>query len=80
MVAKKKSKKKVSKPYAGSKINRVRVVKAESIAADRHLVAFEAEVQGPLPIPVEALPVEITPDASEAEKKSWWEWLFGGAL
>lgn len=77
---KKKSRKKAAKPYAGSKIDRVRVLKAETVAEDRHLLVLEAEVAGPLPIPVGALPLEIAPDAPEPEKKSWWRWLFGGDL
>jgi|HubBroStandDraft_5_1064220.scaffolds.fasta_scaffold282428_2 hypothetical protein len=69
----------MSKKKQKAKIARVIVKRVHKVADDHHVVELEAEVTGPLPDAAqpELLPVEITPDAPEPEKRGFWYWLFG---
>ena len=57
------------KKKSKAKIHKARIVKVETIEADKHLVAAEYEVHGPLPefTGLADVPVEIT---SEAEPET----------
>jgi len=62
-----------------AKIAKVVVKNVRTVAADHHVLEMEAEVHGQLPLTPETapLPLEITPDAPEPEKRGFWHWFFG---
>jgi hypothetical protein len=73
------NKKAKAKAAHKAKVARLRVLKVAPLAEDLHVVAFEAEVQGPVPeLPVEfseAAPLELYPEAPEPAKQGWWHFL-----
>jgi hypothetical protein len=64
---------------AKAKLHKLRVLKVEKLAAEKHLVAFEAEVHGPEDaLPEFTAPVEITEESIVAKKMpehSWYDSL-----
>jgi hypothetical protein len=60
-----------------SKVARVVVKKVTKLAEDHHILETDQEVHGPLPFSPESLPLEVTPDATEPEKRGFWAWIFG---
>ena len=69
----------MKKKKTKAKIAKVVVKRIHKVAEDHHVLEQETEVIGPLPIDLqpELLPLEITPDSPEPEKRGFWNWLLG---
>jgi hypothetical protein len=77
MAAKKSNKEKANSKRAKAvrlaKLARVKFLKTESLAEDRHIVTTEQEIHGPLPPLPEDAPLELERETPEAKQNPWYE-------
>ena len=80
------AKKRAPKKALRAKIAKVVVSRVEKLDEDKHLLAIEAEIHGPLVLPLNAgegpilpavnFPLVVTPDDPEPAKRGFWARFF----